>query len=104
MTLQHIKPTREHVRHGIKVGLACVLALIVSGSIGVPYAYWAVITTVIVMQMHVADSIRMSFYRFSGTAIGAFIGIVAILIFRHSALHGTCRFPDHGTVRLSDQI
>ncbi len=81
MTLQHIKPTREHVRHGIKVGLACVLALIVSGSIGVPYAYWAVITTVIVMQMHVADSIRMSFYRFSGTAIGAFIGIVAILIF-----------------------
>jgi hypothetical protein len=33
------------------------------------------------MQVHVADSIRMCLYRFSGTAVGAFIGIVAILLF-----------------------
>jgi uncharacterized membrane protein YgaE (UPF0421/DUF939 family) len=33
------------------------------------------------MQVHVADSIRMCLYRFSGTAVGAFIGIVAIVLF-----------------------
>lgn len=70
-----------HVRHGIKVGLASVLAYFVSDRIGLPYAFWAVITTVIVMQMHVADSIHMCLYRFWGTAIGAVIGIAAILSF-----------------------
>lgn len=73
--------TREHVRHGIKVGLASVMAYFISEQIGVPYAFWSVITTVIVMQMHVADSVRMSLYRFTGTAIGALIGIAMILIF-----------------------
>ncbi len=74
--------TTGHTRHGVKVGLASVLAYYLSGQVGLPYAYWAVITTVIVMQMHVADSIQMCLYRFTGTAIGAVIGIAAILIFR----------------------
>lgn len=72
--------TRDHLRHGIKVGLACVLAYVLSGLAGFPYAYWAVITTVIVMQVQVADSIRMSLYRFTGTALGAVIGMVMILL------------------------
>jgi len=71
----------NHVKHGIKVGLASVLAYYLSGLLGLPYAYWAVITTVIVMQIHVADSIQMCLYRFTGTAIGAIIGILGILIF-----------------------
>ncbi len=73
--------TTGHVRHGIKVGLASVLAFYVSGMLELPYAFWAVITTVIVMQMRVADSIHMCLYRFTGTAIGAVIGILAILTF-----------------------
>jgi len=75
------KYVSSHVRHGIKVGLASIMAYIGAGWIGVPYAYWAVITTVIVMQMHVADSIHMCLYRFTGTAIGAGMGILMILIF-----------------------
>ena len=71
----------SHVRHGMKVGLASVLAYIGAEWIGLPYGYWAVITTVIVMQMHVADSIQMCLYRFTGTAIGAGMGILMILIF-----------------------
>jgi uncharacterized membrane protein YccC len=71
----------SHVRHGMKVGLASVLAYLAAGWIGLPYGYWAVITTVIVMQMHVADSIQMCLYRFTGTAIGAGMGILMILVF-----------------------
>lgn len=79
--------TTGHTRHGIKVGLASVLAYYLSDLVGLPYAYWAVITTVIVMQMHVADSIHMCLYRFTGTAIGAVIGIAAILIFPPTPLY-----------------
>jgi len=81
--------TREHVRHGIKTGLASVMAYLVSEQMSVPYAFWSVITTVIVMQMHVADSIRMSLYRFTGTAIGACIGIAMIFIFPVTPLYTT---------------
>lgn len=73
--------TTGHTRHGIKVGLASVLAYYLSYLIGIPYAYWAVVSTVIVMQIQVSDSIQMCLYRFTGTAIGAVIGIAAILVF-----------------------
>lgn len=79
--------TTGHVRHGIKVGLASVLAYWLSDLAQLPYAFWAVITTVIVMQMRVADSINMCLYRFSGTAIGAVIGIIAILVFPPTPLY-----------------
>jgi len=77
----------EHVRHGIKVGLASVVAYGLSDALHLPYAFWAVITTVIVMQMHVADSIRMSLYRFTGTAMGAVIGIIMILLLPPSPIY-----------------
>lgn len=73
--------TTGHTRHGIKVGLASVLAYYFSDLIGLPFAYWAVVSTVIVMQIQVSDSISMCLYRFTGTAIGAVIGIAAIVIF-----------------------
>lgn len=76
-----------HTRHGIKVGLASVLAYFLSSQLQLPYAFWAVITTVIVMQVHVADSIDMCLYRFTGTAIGAGIGIMAILTFPPTPLY-----------------
>lgn len=79
--------SREHVQHGVKVGLASVLAYFLSDRLGLPFAFWAVITTVIVMQMHVADSIRMCLYRFSGTAIGAVVGILMILVFPPTPLY-----------------
>ncbi|WP_419784941.1 FUSC family protein [Pseudodesulfovibrio sp.] len=73
--------TRSHIRHGIKTGLASVLAYVVAEALNFPFAYWASLSAVIVMQMSVADSIRMCWYRFSGTAVGAVIAAIAILVF-----------------------
>lgn len=70
-----------HLRHGFKTGLASLLAYEASRALGLPYGYWAVISAVIVMQVYVADSVRMCLYRFFGTAMGAIIGIVAIWAF-----------------------
>jgi len=70
-----------HLRHGLKTGLASLIAYEASRAMGLPYGYWAVISTVIVMQVYVADSVRMCIYRFFGTAMGAAIGIFSIWAF-----------------------
>ncbi len=70
-----------YLRHGLKTGLACLIAYEGSRAMGLPYGFWAVISTVIVMQVYVADSVRMCLYRFFGTAMGAIIGITAIWLF-----------------------
>lgn len=72
---------KAHIRHGIKTGLASVLAYILAQWMNLSYGYWGALSAVIVMQINVADSIRMCWYRFSGTAVGALIGIIAILAF-----------------------
>ena len=69
------------LRHGFKTGVAAVLAYATAQLCQLEFGYWAALSAVIVMQVNVADSIRMCLYRFSGTAVGAFIGMVAILIF-----------------------
>ena len=70
-----------HIRHGLKTGLAAMLAYASAHLLSLEYGYWAALSAVIVMQVNVADSIRMCWYRFSGTAVGAIIGIICIIIF-----------------------
>ena len=81
MSSDSFDSTSSHVRHGVKTGLATVLAYLAAEWLGLTYPYWAPITAVIVMQMSVADSIRMGWYRLTGTAVGAVIAAAAILVF-----------------------
>ncbi|ACN16409.1 conserved hypothetical protein [Desulforapulum autotrophicum HRM2] len=76
-----------HWIHGIKTALAAGLCLGITTFYHLDFGYWAVITTVIVMQVYVADSIQMCLYRFSGTIIGAVLGIASILIFPDTPLY-----------------
>jgi uncharacterized membrane protein YccC len=69
------------LRHGLKTGIATVLAYGVAHLLDLKFGYWAALSAVIVMQVYVADSVQMCLYRFSGTAVGAVIGLAAILIF-----------------------
>lgn len=93
-----------HWVHGIKTAIAAGLCYGLTTFYTLEYGYWAVITTVIVMQVYVADSIRMCLYRFSGTIIGALMGIGSLLLFpdtppgRLCAILlavGTCSFMTH---------
>jgi uncharacterized membrane protein YccC len=81
MSFNNPKSPRAHLRHGFKTGLAAVLAYIVADLLQLKFGYWAALSAVIVMQVNVADSIRMCWYRFSGTAVGAAMGVVALLVF-----------------------
>jgi len=69
------------LRHGLKTGTAAVLAFGLASLFNLKYGYWAALSAVIVMQVYVADSVQMCLYRFSGTAVGAAIGMAAILLF-----------------------
>ncbi|MBZ2171921.1 FUSC family protein [Nitratidesulfovibrio sp. SRB-5] len=78
-TLADISPA--HIRHGIKTGIAAVLALVLANVLHIEYGYWAVISAVIAMQMNVAEAIEMCLYRFIGTVMGAVMGVGAIMVF-----------------------
>jgi len=69
------------LRHALKTAIATVLAYGLAHLFHLKYGYWAALSAVIVMQVYVADSVQMCLYRFSGTAVGAAIGMVAILLF-----------------------
>lgn len=69
------------LRHGLKTGIAAVLAYGLAQLAELQYGYWATLSAVIVMQVYVADSVQMCLYRFSGTAVGALIGMAAISVF-----------------------
>jgi uncharacterized membrane protein YgaE (UPF0421/DUF939 family) len=68
-----------HIIHGFKTALAAVLAYAATIVLNLEFGHWAVITAIIVMQVYVADSVEMCLYRFSGTLIGAVLGVVVIL-------------------------
>ncbi|NHZ45338.1 FUSC family protein [Nitratidesulfovibrio liaohensis] len=78
-TLADISPA--HIRHGVKTGIAAVLALVLADVLHIEYGYWAVISAVIAMQMNVAEAIEMCLYRFIGTVMGAVMGVMAIMTF-----------------------
>jgi uncharacterized membrane protein YccC len=60
-----------------RTAVAVVLTQIVVAVLGMTQGYWAVITTVIVMQANLGGSIRAGWSRLAGTAVGALSGALA---------------------------
>ncbi len=82
-----------HVIHGLKTACAAVIAYGITTLFNLEFGYWAVISTVIVMQIYVADSVEMCLYRLSGTMIGALIGVLVLLIIpKNNLFIGTALF------------
>ena len=69
------------VRHGLKTGLAVVLAYAVTHILDLQMWQWAVVAAVVTMQMTVADAIQNGVNRITGTIIGAALGIAFLYIF-----------------------
>jgi len=79
-----MKPSSLHIIHGLKTALAAILAYTVTIIFNLEFGYWAVISTVIVMQVYVADSVEMCLYRLSGTLIGAVLGVGVMMAIPHT--------------------
>lgn len=67
------------VVHSVRTALAAMVSLVVAKLFGLPEAYWAPITTVVITQSSLRETLSLSWHRFIGTALGALVGaIVAI--------------------------
>lgn len=60
--------------HSVRTALAAVLSLAFARLLRLPEAYWAAITTLVVMQSTLGAAWTVSTRRFLGTALGALVG------------------------------
>lgn len=72
--------------HSARAAVAAVLSLLVARLLGLPEAYWASISTLIVMQSTLTASLPLSVQRFAGTALGATCGGLVAMHFRGNVL------------------
>jgi uncharacterized membrane protein YgaE (UPF0421/DUF939 family) len=63
-----------------------MVSLVVARAFRLPEAYWAAITTLIVMQSTLGAALTISGQRFAGTVLGAAIGALLATYFRLSVL------------------
>jgi uncharacterized membrane protein YccC len=65
---------RQSVEHVARTAVAATVALLVARALRLPEAYWAAITTVIVLQSTLGAALTISVQRFVGTALGVAAG------------------------------
>ncbi|MBS3652507.1 FUSC family protein [Pseudaminobacter sp. 19-2017] len=67
--------------HALRMIVAGVCALLAISALGLPHAFWAVITAIMVTQSNVGGSLRTTFEQFAGSLSGAAYGAAVALLF-----------------------
>ncbi|MGH9748240.1 MAG: FUSC family protein [Candidatus Acidiferrales bacterium] len=65
---------RESLIHSVRTAVAAVSSLYVARLCKLPEAYWAAVTTIVVMQSSLGAALAISGQRLAGTALGAAAG------------------------------
>jgi len=82
MTIDHLrkliiaKENPATLTHSARTAVAAVVSLLVARLFRLPEAYWASITTLIVMQSTLGAALPISAQRLAGTAVGAAVAAV----------------------------
>jgi uncharacterized membrane protein YgaE (UPF0421/DUF939 family) len=66
--------TGQALIHVVRTTIAAVASLLIARLFKLPEAYWAAITTLVVMQSSLGGALTVSWQRFVGSAIGAAAG------------------------------
>lgn len=77
---------RADVVHAVRTTIAAVISLEIASLLKLPEAYWAAITTLIVMQSTLGAALTISEHRFAGTALGAGLGALVATYFAPSVV------------------
>jgi len=77
---------RQALVHSARTAVAASVSLAVARLFKLPEAYWAAVTTLIVMQSTLGAALEVSWRRFVGTALGALVGALVTVYFPPSAL------------------
>jgi uncharacterized membrane protein YgaE (UPF0421/DUF939 family) len=70
--------TRQSLEHSARTAVAALLALLIARALKSPEAYWAPISTLVVMQSTLGAAWTISRRRFAGTALGAGLGALLV--------------------------
>jgi len=68
------KDNPSTLEHSARTAVAAVVSLLVARLFRLPEAYWASISTLIVMQSTLGAALPISAQRFAGTAMGVIVG------------------------------
>jgi len=80
-----LKFSSTNIIHGFKTAIAASLSYSITVLLNLDYGHWAVLSTVIVMQVYVADSVEICLYRFIASITGAVIGVMILIIIPESS-------------------
>jgi uncharacterized membrane protein YgaE (UPF0421/DUF939 family) len=80
-----LKLTKEGVIHVVRTTIAALVSLLVARLFKLPEAYWATVTTLVVMQSTFGAAFTVSWHRFLGSAIGAAAGALLATYFGTNA-------------------
>ena len=69
-----LRVNQQAVIHVVRTSIAAVASLLIARLFKLPEAYWAAITTLVVMQSSLGAALTVSWQRFVGSAIGAAAG------------------------------
>jgi uncharacterized membrane protein YgaE (UPF0421/DUF939 family) len=81
----HDFPHSLHWKHSLKTAIAAGLTLYVSGWLRLPEPHWACLSTILAMQSDHGATALESRNRLIGTAVGAVLGLLAVLLVDHSS-------------------
>jgi uncharacterized membrane protein YccC len=80
-----LKLTRQDLIHVVRTTIAAIVSLLIARLFRLPEAYWATITTLVVMQSTLGAAFTVSWHRFVGSAIGAAAGALLATYFGSNA-------------------
>ena len=91
-TLRDFQWGTRQTRQALKTAAACVLSILVVYALDLKEAYWAGITTIVMMRPNVAASIQKGWMRAGGACLGCFLAVIITGIFLQQHLVYTVAF------------
>src|SRR5437660_9182110 len=72
---------RAVLAHSARTAVAAVVSMLAARLFGLPEAYWAPITTLVITQSSLGAALAVSWQRFVGTALGSSVGAIVATYF-----------------------
>jgi len=80
------EPNLPSIAHALRTAFAATASVLIAGLVHMPEAYWAAITTLVVMQSTIGATLTLSVERIVASAVGAFLGAIESTYFGPNVL------------------
>lgn len=84
-----LRVTQQDLIHSVRTGIAACVSLEIARLCRLPEAYWATITTIVIMQSTLGAALTISEQRFAGTVLGSVMGTLLATYYSGSVIFFT---------------